>query len=139
MTQKDIDKGFFETLKEIIERDEHAQSDRPFPFPSLKDCLHAELELKLAREAYARYAAVTDNKNYQGLPMPEFDDLPDTIKKAWCAAIQPQLETKDQIYKIMMILGDAHLGDVSVLIQQITGINFDEYLAWCTRNNPNKA
>ena len=43
----------------------------------------------LAREAYARYAAVTDNKNYQGLPMPEFDALSDTIRRAWEAAVEP--------------------------------------------------
>lgn len=46
----------------------------------------------LAREAYARYAAVTDWKNYQGLPMPQFDDLPDKIKEAWDAAVLPLLD-----------------------------------------------
>jgi hypothetical protein len=47
--------------------------------------------VKLAREAYARYAQVTDNKNFQGNPMPEFDALPEKIQEAWCAAVQPMV------------------------------------------------
>lgn len=43
----------------------------------------------VVREAYHRYGAVTDFKNFQGNPMPEFDVLPDPIKKAWFEAIQP--------------------------------------------------
>jgi hypothetical protein len=42
---------------------------------------------ELAVEAYARYGAVTDFKNFQGNPMPKFDELPDTIKRAWEAAV----------------------------------------------------
>lgn len=38
---------------------------------------------KLARIGYDAYGAVTDHKNYQGLPMPEYDDLTPTIKQAW--------------------------------------------------------
>lgn len=37
----------------------------------------------LAKTAYRAYGSVTSFKNYQGNPMPEFDDLPETIKKAW--------------------------------------------------------
>lgn len=37
----------------------------------------------LARKAYHAYGKVTDFKNFQGNPMPEFDDLPETIKQAW--------------------------------------------------------
>lgn len=44
---------------------------------------------ELAREAYHRYGSVTDFKNFQGNPMPEFDALPDTIKRAWEAAVAP--------------------------------------------------
>jgi hypothetical protein len=41
---------------------------------------------RLARKAYAAYGGVTNFKNYQGLPMPEFDALTPAIKAAWCAA-----------------------------------------------------
>ncbi len=41
--------------------------------------------LELAQVAYA---ATTDHKNYQGLPMPEWDDLPETIQRAWVAAAE---------------------------------------------------
>lgn len=40
----------------------------------------------LARDAYAAYGEVTDHKNYQGLSMPAFDDLSETIRQAWRAA-----------------------------------------------------
>jgi hypothetical protein len=42
---------------------------------------------KMARLAYKRYGAVTDFKNFQGNPMPEFDELPEKIKEAWKAAV----------------------------------------------------
>lgn len=44
-------------------------------------------EIKLSRTAYISYGQVTDYKNYQGLPMPAYDDLPDKIKAAWAAAV----------------------------------------------------
>lgn len=37
----------------------------------------------LARIAYAAYGDTTGGKNYQGLPMPTYDDLGDTIQAAW--------------------------------------------------------
>lgn len=40
----------------------------------------------LARVAYHAYGQVTDHKNYQGLPMPAYDELPETIRRAWEAA-----------------------------------------------------
>lgn len=40
----------------------------------------------LAKSAYDAYGAVTDHKNYQGLPMPTWEDLPEKIRLAWCAA-----------------------------------------------------
>ena len=43
-------------------------------------------EIMLAREAYKAYGAVTDFKNFQGNPMPEWDDLPQKIRDAWVAA-----------------------------------------------------
>ncbi len=42
----------------------------------------------LAEEAYAAYGAVTDFKNYQGLPMPQWHELPEKIREAWKAATQ---------------------------------------------------
>ena len=40
----------------------------------------------LAMAAYVAYGAVTGNKNYQGLPMPCWADLPPKIREAWRAA-----------------------------------------------------
>ena len=39
-----------------------------------------------ARIAYTAYGRITDFKNFQGDPMPEFDKLPDKIKQAWSSA-----------------------------------------------------
>lgn len=41
----------------------------------------------LARMAYDQYAIVTGGKNYQGLPMPAYADLGETIQAAWQAAV----------------------------------------------------
>jgi hypothetical protein len=40
----------------------------------------------IAKEAYHAYGSVTNFKNYQGLPMPKWEDLTPTIRKAWVAA-----------------------------------------------------
>lgn len=48
-----------------------------------------EARLQNAQEAYARYGAATDFKNYQGNPMPAFADLPAKIQEAWVAAANP--------------------------------------------------
>lgn len=42
--------------------------------------------MDLAKAAYEDYAALTDWKNFQGLSMPQWTDLPEQIQKAWCAA-----------------------------------------------------
>ena len=50
-----------------------------------------------ARLAYAAYAKTTDNKNFQGNEMPEFDKLPQQIQDAWWAAanaVKIDVETK---------------------------------------------
>jgi len=39
-----------------------------------------------AQRAYEAYGAVTEHKNFQGDPMPAWDDLGDTIQAAWVAA-----------------------------------------------------
>lgn len=43
---------------------------------------------EIAKSAYLAYAASTGNKNYQGLPMPAFEDLPETIRVAWECAVR---------------------------------------------------
>jgi len=43
---------------------------------------------QLARAAYAAYGQSTGGLNYQGLPMPEWDGLGETIQQAWIAATE---------------------------------------------------
>lgn len=40
----------------------------------------------MAKEAYHAYGKVTQFKNFQGNPMPEWDALTPTIRQAWVAA-----------------------------------------------------
>jgi hypothetical protein len=40
----------------------------------------------VARAAYAAYGEVTGGTNFQGQPLPAYDDLGDTIQRAWQAA-----------------------------------------------------
>ena len=47
--------------------------------------IHADDEA-LAKRAYEAYGKTTDFKNYQGLPMPKWEDLPEKIKDAWLNA-----------------------------------------------------
>lgn len=47
----------------------------------------SDIDNSLAMVAYDAYGAVTDHKNYQGLPMPEWDALPPKIQDAWRAAV----------------------------------------------------
>lgn len=42
----------------------------------------------LGKQAYKAYSRTTDNKNFQGNPMPDWNDLPETIRKAWENASQ---------------------------------------------------
>jgi hypothetical protein len=41
---------------------------------------------QIARMAYRAYGDTVEWKNYQGLPMPEWDALPQPIRTAWTAA-----------------------------------------------------
>ena len=45
-----------------------------------------EAIVAMAQKAYAAYGKTTNFKNYQGLPMPEWADLPEQIKEAWMAS-----------------------------------------------------
>ncbi|MEH2393876.1 MAG: hypothetical protein V7K21_20155 [Nostoc sp.] len=47
--------------------------------------MHSE-ELELAQIAYHAYGQTTDFKNYQGLPMPKWENLSLKIQQAWIAA-----------------------------------------------------
>ena len=49
--------------------------------------------LDLAKIAYAAYGDYVDWKNYQGLPMPKWEDLTDKIRGAWEAAAGAVAET----------------------------------------------
>lgn len=40
--------------------------------------------VELARDLYGAYTANSGNKNYQGLPCPEWDKLPPAIRGHWC-------------------------------------------------------
>jgi hypothetical protein len=42
--------------------------------------------LELAKEGYQAYGDKAQWKNYQGLPMPVWDNLPENIKSYWVAA-----------------------------------------------------
>jgi hypothetical protein len=41
-----------------------------------------------ARQAYNAYGRTTNFKNYQGLAMPAWENLPDPIRVAWVAAVK---------------------------------------------------
>jgi hypothetical protein len=47
----------------------------------------------LAKLAYQAYGKVTDGKNYQGQPMPAWEDLPEEIREAWAAAVTEVLKS----------------------------------------------
>jgi hypothetical protein len=48
----------------------------------------------LGRLAYKAYGGVTDFKNFQGDPMPEWDALPAKIREAWQAAAEAALKSE---------------------------------------------
>ena len=45
------------------------------------------------RMGYEEYAVSTGGKTYDGRDMPQWDDLPERIKSAWCAAASKILDT----------------------------------------------
>jgi hypothetical protein len=46
---------------------------------------------RLAEHAYFVYGTVVNFKNYQGLPMPEWNDLTTIIQEAWCEVVEEVL------------------------------------------------
>lgn len=65
----------------------------------------------LAKQAYKAYGRTVDFKNVRGEPMPEWADLPDTIKQAWDQAATEvslssvQQPTKEQIEALQCVFG----------------------------------
>jgi hypothetical protein len=61
----------------------------------------------LARIAYQAYGETTDFKNYQGYAMPEFDDLGETIQKAWDqAARRVEQQIRDDVeFALARVMG----------------------------------
>lgn len=43
---------------------------------------------EIAKQAYTAYGEVTDFKNFQGNPMPTYEELTPTIQEAWRAAVR---------------------------------------------------
>ena len=64
-------------------------------------------QITLAREAYQRYGAVTDFKNFRNEPMPEWHELPATIQRAWAAAANPPVYDEDQANEYASIIVSA--------------------------------
>jgi hypothetical protein len=58
----------------------------------------SDLLTTLAESAYNAYGETTDFKNYQGLPMPKWNELSERIQSAWKAAVNDvmkQLNVRD--------------------------------------------
>lgn len=61
--------------------------------------------MELAAKSYAKigyeaYGESTGNKNYQGLQMPAWKDLPEKIQAAWSAAAVAILSAKAKDYDL---------------------------------------
>lgn len=52
----------------------------PYPYKNLEE---NPFYMELAKSAYGHYGAVVDFKNFQGNPMPSFDELLPNIRRAW--------------------------------------------------------
>ncbi|NJR37745.1 MAG: hypothetical protein HC781_01565 [Leptolyngbyaceae cyanobacterium CSU_1_4] len=46
---------------------------------------------RLAMRAYHAYGAANDYRNYQGLPLPEWQQLPESVQNAWKNSVQSVL------------------------------------------------
>jgi hypothetical protein len=56
-----------------------------------------EYFVPFAQSAYDAYGEVTDHKNYQGLPMPKWEELTPRIQQAWVGAV------KDVVRKLNVV------------------------------------
>lgn len=59
-----------------------------------------------AKRSYRAYGEVTDFKNFQGNPMPEWDALPERIQAAWVNAVK-------QVYRDLQVR-DSETGELYV-------------------------
>lgn len=74
----------------------------------------------LARIAYRAYGEATGNRNYQGQPMPAWEDLGETIQQAWIAAaeqVRREVESKRQA----AVVGAYEQGAKDVLAGRLNG------------------
>lgn len=81
-------------------------------------------EITLARAAYARYGATTDYKNFLGLPMPTWEELPEKIREAWVAAVTVPAEEKPAVYSQYQA-HDAKPTSVQAAILQCCSLRWD--------------
>lgn len=71
---------------------------------------------EMAEAAYAAYGASTDHKNYQGLPMPDWDELTDRIQLAWIeAASAVSMETMKGLTGVQPTAGP-DVGDIVLVL-----------------------
>lgn len=54
-------------------------------------------EFVFAKQAYLAYGEVTDFKNFQGEPMPKFEELPERIQNAWKAAAASLIPDTEEV------------------------------------------
>ena len=73
----------------------------------------------LARAAYAAYGQATGGLNYQGLPMPEWDDLGEPIQRAWVAAVTAIAGGPVEEYGHLFGSGDVKVWDLSPELVEI--------------------
>lgn len=63
---------------------------------------------ELGQVAYAAYGEVTDHKNFQGDPMPAFEDFGDTIRAAWAAAARRVADTVDAQRRDVVVINNIY-------------------------------
>lgn len=70
----------------------------------------------LARVAYAAYGNSTGHLNYQGNPMPTWDELPERIRTAWIAAARAVCDEQLRLARevIANYIAEAGAGDLYV-------------------------
>lgn len=73
--------------------DGHVYERRVSVHPSLK-LMYEEImdDYELGHTGYDAYGAKADWKNYEGKPMPKWDDLPQHIRDKWAAAARAIVE-----------------------------------------------
>lgn len=94
-----------------------------------------------AKSAYHAYGSITDFKNYQGKPMPEWDALTDTIKSAWEAAAndaagfaiqavpEPVVVEEIDPAKRLSDIADRYITIAKVIIDKLPSERFDTVFA----------